>query len=79
MMSVSQKKIKLKELHSIENEVNKNMGRVVKEIQHCKNRIVILEAEKKKLAKRVSHNMRFRRDLLNEIVKEKQNGKKIKD
>lgn len=53
-------KLRLLELHAQEDEMNKEMGRINKTISD-------LQKKKKKLASRISGNMRFRNRLIEKL------------
>lgn len=57
---INRKKEKLKELHNIENSLNKEINMIDKEIQS-------LKSKKSKLAKRISNNMKFRNKIISEL------------
>ena len=58
---------KLKELHSVENDINKRINDINKIIGQLHFEEKKLGFEKIKLAKRVSHNMKLRHIIINEI------------
>jgi chromosome segregation ATPase len=51
---------KLIELHNQENDMNKEMGNINKQI-------FLLQKEKEKITKRISGNMKFRNRLINQL------------
>ena len=53
-------RIRLKELHKQEDEMNKEMGKI-------EAQILILKKKKAKLAKRISGNMLYRNRLINQL------------
>lgn len=53
-------KNRLQQLHEQENSMNKEMGKIGKQIFE-------LEKKKKKIAKRISGNMKFRNELINKL------------
>lgn len=59
-MTTEQLKKRIAELHSLENELNTENGK-------CDKQIGVILNQKKKLAKRISHNMKYRNRLINEM------------
>lgn len=55
-------KDKLKELHIKEDELNKEMAKI-------DAKILALKKQKLKIAKRISHNMKYRNKLINQLWK----------
>lgn len=51
---------RLLKLHATENEINRELSGLDKQIK-------TIEIKKKKLAKRVSHNMKYRNQLINKL------------
>jgi len=64
---IIRKKAKLKELHDLENEINKEIAGCHGKINKCLSNIKELQAKKQKLAKRISHNMRLRNKIISEL------------
>ncbi len=64
MKTKEQKLEKLKELHHLEDIANKKIGKIDKKIKESLHK---LNAEKAKLCKEVSHNMKLRNKIINEL------------
>lgn len=59
-MEASIIRTKLKTLHNQENDLNKQIGKIDGQIK-------LLNKKKAKIAKQVSHNMRYRNRLINQL------------
>lgn len=69
MMTPEQLKNRIAKLHIIENEFNAENNKCDKQIREILNK-------KKKLGKRISHNMKYRNKLIGELYEAKKNGVK---
>ena len=64
---IKRKKAKIKELHDIENNINKQITAIDKKIMSCNTKHSLYNAQKNKLAKRISHNMKLRNKIISEL------------
>ena len=64
---VKRKKSKLKELHDLEDKINKEINVCDRKIRGCFFDIKLAIAKKQKLGKRISHNMRLRNKIISEL------------
>lgn len=67
---INRRILKLKELHNTENNINKEMADIDKQIKGNDALLRRLYSKKQKLAKRVSHNMQLRNKIINELKSE---------
>ena len=65
---VKRKKDKLKELHDLEKEINKEIMICEKKSKSYFNKIKLEAQKKQKLVKRVSHNMKLRNVIIKELI-----------
>lgn len=64
---IKRKLAKLHELHELENEIMKQITLCGKKIKHHHGQIIANTKEKEKLCKRISHNMKLRHIIINEL------------
>lgn len=64
---IQRKKNKLKELHELENDINKQINVCSRKINGYLYSIKLEIQQKEKLAKRVSHNMKLRNKIIDEL------------
>jgi hypothetical protein len=67
-MLTPKQKEKLGKLHAIENEKNRRICSIDKEINDMNFRIAKLQKEKLSLAKSVSHNMKLRNKIITDPI-----------
>ena len=64
---IERKKQRLQQLHQLEDAVNKQITIIDKKFKNLLNEKIRLQKEKTKLAKQVSHNMKLRNTIINEL------------
>lgn len=69
------KKKKLEELHQLENQLNKENNYLHKRLLGIHHEIIKITLQKKKIAKRISHNMKLRNRIIEELLEESKKSK----
>lgn len=64
---IKEKYNKLQELHKLEDEVNLSIATIDKRLKGLDEKKIELKNKKRKLAKQVSHNMKLRNTIIEEI------------
>ena len=67
MIEIERKKQKLQRLHQLEDDANKQISIIDKKFKNLLNEKIRLQKEKAKLVKQVSHNMKLRNNIINEL------------